>query len=151
MAYTATVTSPLARCERISPSLGIYAGKCNVTEYATTLVETTAITKFFKTSGVSGFTKGIISVVTHGVSDNGHTFEWDYTTGAFKCYKPTAATTVGIVNSTGGVAMEFNSAGGNIFATAAAGTLTIASAAAASEAASAADVGSVSFVAIGFI
>jgi len=153
MAYEVTVTTPMKQCERISRSLGLLAGKCNVTTYNTTLVEITAITKYFVTGNVSGFTKGIIAVIPTGVSDNGHTFEWDYTTGAFKCYKPTAATTgsLTIIDSTGGTAVEL--VGGKLAATAASTTVSLTPmvAAAADEAADDTDCGEVGFIAIGFV
>ena len=142
MAYTATVTSPMKQAERISRNLGVFVGKCDVTSYNSTLAEITDITKHFVPSSVSGFTQGIIAVVPSGVSDNGHIFEWDYTTGAFKCYKPTQ---VAIINSTEGTNVEL--VGGQLAATAAATTIS----AVAVEAADDTDCGEVGFIAIGFV
>jgi hypothetical protein len=93
MAFSATVISPMPRAERISRSLGMFAGKVVIDSYATTLVELTGITKYFKptsnaTSG--GFKDGIISVQVDGPSSGGFIASWDYGTGAFKCYCPTS-------------------------------------------------------------
>ena len=142
MAYTATVTTVMKEAERISRSFGFIAGKCNVTSYNTTLAEITDITKYFVPSSVSGFTKGIVAVIPTGVSDNGHIFQWDYTTGAFKCYKPTK---IGIIDSTGGTAVEL--VGSSLAATGAATTLS----SVAVEASDDDDCGEVGFIAIGFV
>lgn len=91
MAFSATVTSPMSRAERISRSMGIYAGKVSIASYATTLVECTAITKYFKPTGngaTGGFKNGIVSVQIDGPSSGGFLVNWDYTTGAFRCYSP---------------------------------------------------------------
>lgn len=140
-AYAATVSTPLNRCERISRSLGMFAGKVNVTNYNTTIAEITGITKYFVTGGVSGFTQGLIAVVPQGASDNGHIMQWDYNTGAFKCYKPTAAVTptgtvtqptfagsaavptLAVIDSTLGVNVELIA--GQLAATAAATSLSV--------------------------
>ena len=145
MGYTASVSSPLKRAERISRSFGFYAGKCNVTDYDSgTLLEITGITRYFVTGGVSGFTQGIVAVIPTGVSDNGHTFEWDYTTGAFKAYKPTQ---IVISGSSTGVAVTYDSALATLQAVSKEGTLI----SAAAEETGATDVGEVGFIAIGFI
>ncbi len=144
MAYEVTVTTPMKQCERISRSLGLLAGKCNVTTYNQTLAEITAITKYFVTGNVSGFTKGIIAVVPTGVSDNGHTFEWDYTTGAFKCYKPT---NISVDSTLGGQTLLWTSGDTALHATSAVGSLV----AEAAEAANDTDCGEVGFIAIGFV
>lgn len=143
MSYTASVTSPLKKSERISRSLGIYSGKCDITEHAAvaSLVEITAITKFFKTGGVAGFTKGIIAVVAEGLSDNGYEFRWDYTTGAFSCYLPT---NIVIEGSSTGAAITLNVDA--IQAVSTAGTITAVAALA-----GAVDAGEIGFYAIGFI
>lgn len=151
MAYSATVSTPLSKCERISRSLGVLAGKVNVASYNTTLIEITAITKYFVTGGVSGFTQGIIAVLPTGISDNGHDFVWDYATGAFKCYTPTAATIAVDSNVGAGAALLFASGGGTaaLHATSAVGNFTYSGAA--SEASNDDDVGEIGFIAIGFI
>lgn len=158
--YAASVTSPLGSAERVSRNIGIYTGKFNLSNYNVTLIKQTSITKWFKVSGVSGFTQGIISVVPSGVSDNGHTFEWDYTTGAFKAYKPSnvAATTLGVLMdsdvSSAGIAVVYGSGDNKLHATSGVGNLDVVQAAAANvaiEAANDVDCGEVGFVAIGLI
>ena len=93
MAFSQTVLSPMKKAERISRSLGVYAGRITVSSYATTLVECTAITKFFKdigntAAGAAAFPHGIVSCVADGISESGFAFHWDATTGAFRCYSP---------------------------------------------------------------
>jgi len=144
--YAATVTTMLQNAERIGKNIGIYAGKYNLTNYNTTLVTQTAITKFFRVSGVSGFTQGILSVIPTGVSDNGHTFEWDYTTGAFKAYKPTNIVMNSDV-STGATVLALTGQNAAVHATSAVGNII----GTALEAASNVDCGEVGFIAIGLI
>lgn len=160
MAYTAAVTTPLKQAERISRSFGMYAGKCNISEYNTTLLEITGITRYFKTGGVSGFTGGIVAVVADQVSENGYLVQWDYATGAFKAYRPSniVATTLGVaVNSdvsSGTIAVIYGSGEKVLHATSGVGSLDVVQAAvtsAATEASNSDDVGEVSFYAIGFI
>lgn len=103
MAFSATVTKLTPRAERISRSLGLLAGKVSIDSYATTLVELTAITKYFKPSGnatTGGFKDGIISVQIDGPSSGGFSVAWDYGTGAFRCYTPTTIVYSG--SATGG-------------------------------------------------
>ena len=100
MAFSATVKSPMKGAERVSRSLGVYAGQVTVSSYATTLVELTAITKYFKaishTNATAAlFPHGIVSVNVDGVSELGFAFRWDATTGAFQCYTPTNITVSG--------------------------------------------------------
>ena len=158
--YSATVTTPLKQAERVSRSLGVYAGKVNVDNYNTTLLEITAITRYFKTGGVSGFTGGIVAVVADGLSDNGHALRWDYTTGAFQAYKPTSvvATTLGVVVdsdvSSGTIAVIYGSGESGLHATSGVGSLDVVQAAASGagiEASTDDDVGEISFYAIGFM
>jgi len=166
MAFSQTVVSPMKGAERISRSLGVYAGKITVSSYATTLVECTAITKYFvdissTETAASQFPKGIVSCVADGVSESGFAFRWDATTGAFRCYYPTsiASTSFQIaVNSNvgAGAALLFASGGGAaaLHATSAVGNILVARAAAmakGSQATANAAVGSVNFVAIGFV
>ena len=117
MAYVTSLSIPLNKAERISRNLGLLAGKCNLSSYNTSLSEITGITKFFHAGGQTGFTKGIVSVSPTGVSDSGYIMQWDYSAGAFKAYKPSpafaptfagsaVAPTLGIIDSTGGVAVE---------------------------------------------
>lgn len=160
MAYTATISSPMNRAERISRSFGFFAGKCNITSYHTTLAEITGITRYFATGGVSGFTQGILAVIPQGVSDKGYTFEWDYTTGAFKCYKPTSITatalTIAVDSALSGSVLLFDSGGGagSLHATSAVGNIVVPASAysnTATEASVDDDCGEVGFIAIGFV
>lgn len=156
MAYTATVSSPMKHAERISHNLGIYAGKVDVASYHATLIKITGITDYFVTGGVSGFTAGLIAVIPTGISENGYGAEWIYDDGAFKCYKPSAATTLGVsvISSGAAIPIYFASAAGTLVSSSAAGTGTYALpivAAAASEAATNDDIGEIGFIAIGFI
>ena len=60
--------------------IGRYVGKCDVTNYNTTLAEITAITGKFR---------NLLQVVCTTVSDNGFAARWDATGKAFKAYTPT--------------------------------------------------------------
>jgi hypothetical protein len=160
MAFSATVISPMKNPERISRSLGIFAGKVNIDSYATTLVTLTGITKFFKPTSnatTGGFGHGIISVQIEGPSSNGYLVRWDYTTGAFKCYYPLKSTSITLPvdsNVGAGAALLFASGGGAgaLHATSAVGNITYAQAAgAALELVANVDVGTFGFVAIGFV
>lgn len=155
MAYTATVTSPMKGAERISRSLGIFMGKCDITDYNSTLVEITGITKYFVDIAHTGtqavkFPKGVISCAPAGASDNGHLFEWNATSGAFKVYKPSGTPSVAIGTSAGGVAVLYDSANTRFQATTAGGSVLIGTAAVASQAADGVDAGEITFIAIGF-
>jgi len=160
MAFSATVTSPMSKPERISRSMGIFAGKVSISSYATTLVELTGITKFFKPTGngtAGGFTHGLCSVQVDGPSSGGYLAKWDYTTGGFKCYAPVAGTSVTLPvdsNVGAGAALLFASGGGAaaLHATSAVGNISYTLAAAAgSECAANIAVGTFGFVAVGFI
>lgn len=152
MAYTASVTSPMKHAERISRSLGVFVGKVNVTAYNATLVETTAITKYFVDIGHTGaqpvkYAKGVISCTPCGASDNGHMFEWNSTDGAFKAYKPT---TILMDSTIAGKIVQADAAGGTgteLHCTSATGSIY----GVATEAATDCDCGEVTFVAIGMI
>jgi hypothetical protein len=149
MAFSATVISPMKQAERVSRSFGIYAGKVSIASYATTLVKCSDITKFFKPSGngtTGGFTHGIVTVQIDGPSSNGFLVKWDYTTGAFQCFLPTALSFSG--SATGG-AVTWASALGRVGMAAASvpGThLDVAREAVSNDA-----VGTFGFVAIGMI
>lgn len=151
MAFSVTVTSPMKGAERISRSLGVYAGKVSITSYSQTLVECTAITKYFVPSGnatTGGFPDGICSVQVDGPSSNGYMAQWDYTTGAFKCYSPTAGITVDS-DVASGAAVIWASGGSNVLhATSAVGTVI---AVTAQEAAANVLIGTFGFVAVGFV
>ena len=160
MAFSATVSSPMKKPERISRSLGVYVGKVVLSSYATTLVELTGITKFFKPTAngtTGGYTHGIVSVQVDGPSSGGQLATWDFTTGAFKCYQPVAGTSVALPvdsNVGAGAALLFASGGGAgaLHATSAVGNITFAYAAAgAAECAANINVGTFGFIAVGFI
>lgn len=150
--YAATVTSPMVQVERVSRSLGVIAGKVTVSNYNTTLLEITGITRYFKTSAVAGFTKGTIAIVSEGFSTNGYLVRWDNTTGAFRCYYANNAISIPVDSNVGaGAALLFGSGGGAgaLHATSAVGNITVAAAAAA-EVANDVNIGDINFVAIGF-
>ena len=151
MAFSVVIKSPMKHAERISRSLGVYAGQITIASYATTLIECTAITKFFKTvshtdANAALFPNGIISVSPDAMSELGYAFSWDATTGAFRCYSPGAIVFTGTAT---GAAISVTSAA-SIWTFAAAskqGTHQIVGIEAIADDA----VGTVSFIAIGFI
>ncbi len=154
MAYTASVTSLMKNVEKISQSLGIYCGKVNVTEYNSTLLEITGITRQFISLSHTGepakYPKGALAVVPNGLSDNGHLFEWDSTKGAFKVYKPTQLAMDSTI--TGALVVQVDAAGGTGFELHATTALTgVFRAGVAAEVANACDCGEINFTAIGFI
>jgi hypothetical protein len=165
MAYTVSVFSPMKNAERISRSMGVYAGRCSISAYTNDagLQTITAITKFFVPTGnatTGGFTHGICSVQVDGPSSLGFTIHWDYTTGAFRAFCPTnviAFTGTSPVDSAvAGSALVFESGGGagKLHATSAVGNIIVPIAAVAATgtlAAAAANVGTFGFVAVGFI
>jgi hypothetical protein len=160
MAFSATVISPMNGAERVSRSLGVYAGKVSISSYATTLVTLTGITKYFLPTGngaTGGFDHGIMSVQVDGPSSGGYLAKWDYTTGAFKCYYPTVGTTVSLAvnsNVAGGAALLFDSGGGAaaLHATSAVGNITYAMVSApGSECIANVAVGTFGFIAIGLV
>ncbi len=150
--YAASVTTPMAQVERVSRSLGVIAGKVTVSNYNTTLLEITGITKYFKASAVAGFTKGTVAVVSEGYSSNGYLVRWDNTTGAFRCFYAANAISIPVDSNVGaGAALLFASGGGAaaLHATSAVGNITVA-AAAALEVAADVNIGDINFLAIGF-
>ncbi len=150
--YAAAVTTPMVQVERVSRSLGVIAGKVNVSNYNTTLLEITGITRYFRNSAVAGFTKGTIAVVSEGFSSNGYLVRWDNTTGAFRCFYANNALSIPVdSNVASGAALIFQSGGGAaaLHATSAVGNITVA-AAAALEVATDVNIGDINFVAIGF-
>ena len=166
MAFSATVISPMKGPERISRSLGLYAGKVSISSYSQTLVKLTALTKYFvptSNATTGGFTHGICSVQIDGPSSGGYLAQWDYTTGAFKCFYADAATNptgsvplaASATMSAGGVTVLWNLGTGSLGSTGTAGTAPISigalAAAAASQCAANVDVGTFGFVAIGFV
>ena len=165
MAFSVAVESPMDKPERISRSLGIYAGRVTISSYATTLVECTAITKYFRdisstNSTAAKFPHGVVSMACDAVSESGFAWRWDATTGAFRCFYPTndASWTISLPVDSGaaGAALTFDSGGGagKLHATSAVGNIDLAVAAveaAASEANANDAVGWVNFVAVGFV
>jgi hypothetical protein len=159
MAFSATVISPMNGAERISRSIGMYAGKVSISSYATTLVVLTGVTKYFRPTGngsTGGFAHGIMSVQIDGPSSAGYLVNWDYTTGAFKCFYPMKSTSIAIPvdSALAGSALLFDSGGGAaaLHATSAVGNITYAQAAgAALECVANVAVGTFGFVAIGLI
>ena len=151
MAFSVTVKSPMKNAERISRSLGMFAGQITISSYATTLVECTAITKYFKPIGSTEttaalFPHGIVSMVVDPISESGFCWRWDATTGAFDCYYPTSIVFSG--SATGGnLAWDSALAGVGMQCGSAPGTFkSIGREATANDA-----VGTVNFVAVGFI
>lgn len=151
MAFSVTVQSPMNKAERVSRSLGVFAGKVTISSYNTTLVECTAITKYFVDVGntetsAALFPKGIVSMVVDPISESGFAWRWDATTGAFQCYYPTSIVFSG--SATGGnVTWDSALAGVGMQAASVPGTFySIGREAADNDA-----VGAVNFVAIGFI
>lgn len=148
--YNAVVTSPLGSAERVSKNMAIFAGRINLTNYNSSLVEITAITKFFKTGGVATFTSGIMTVVCDEVTDQGYSVRWNPTSKAFQAFS--AAPTISVdSNVAGGSALLFASGGGAtaLHATSAVGTIALASLLTV-EVANDVNVGNFGFVAVGF-
>lgn len=82
--YANTVTSLMKRAVKVDQvtGIGMYVGKCDLTNYNSTLAEIVAITGKFK---------NIIQVICSTISDNGYLARWDATGEAFKAYYATAA------------------------------------------------------------
>ena len=165
--YSATVVSPMKGAERISRSLGVFAGKCAVGNYNQTLARITGITKFFKPTGnatTGGFTHGIVSVDIVNPSELGYLANWDYTTGCFKCWYADASRTPALTLATsaamsaGGVALLANASTAAVAVAIGITGTTVntincnaIAAAAASQLASDINAGTFGFVAVGFI
>lgn len=83
-AYAATVTALMKRAVKVDQvtGIGMYVGKCDVTNYNTTLAEITAITGKFR---------NLMQVICTTISDNGYMIRWDAVANAFKAYYPTPA------------------------------------------------------------
>lgn len=144
-----TVVSPMKKPERISRSMGVYAGKVTIASYNATIVQCTAITKFFKPTAnatTGGFTHGLVSVQVDGPSSNGFGVAWNYASGGFKCYTPTTIVYSG--SATGG-AVTWGSALARVGMACASTPGTFQAVAA--EAVTDDAVGDVGFIAIGFI
>lgn len=81
MAYTASVTLDLPKAERIGRRLGMITGTVNITEYNTTLVEITDITKHFEDTTIG------ITVNADGATDEGYVLSWSATDKALKAWQ----------------------------------------------------------------
>lgn len=157
MAYTAAVTSPMKQPERISRSLGVYAGRVAISSYHATPAAITGISRYFKVGGVANFTNGIVSVACEGMSSLGYVCRWSNGVSAFKCFYASNIVPVSIAvdsNVGAGAALLFGSGGGAaaLHATSAVGNITMTVAAGpALEVANDVDIGTINFVAIGFV
>lgn len=93
-AYAATVTLDTPRPGRLGNSpMGVLSGTCNLTNYNSTLVEITTITKAFLPGGK-------LRVVADGLTSNGYVVKWDTSGKAFKAYRQGAGT--GVLNVASG-------------------------------------------------
>lgn len=83
-AYAATVTSLMTRAVKVDQvtGIGMFAGKCDITNYNSTLVAITAIKDKFVS---------VISVVG-GTTQGGEWVEWIAASNAFKAYISNATT-----------------------------------------------------------
>ncbi len=144
-----TVVSPMKQPERISRSLGVFAGKVTIDSYNSTIVECTGITRYFKRTSnatTGGFAHGICSVQLHGPSSSGYIANWDYASGGFKCYSPVGGG-VTVDTALAGAVVQWDS-GAALHATSKVGTLL---GAVGKELDNNTDVGEVGFVAVGLI
>ncbi len=87
-AYAATVTSLMKRAVKIDmvQGIGMFAGKCDITNYNAVGVEIADIAKKFKSSG-------IISVIG-GTAEGADIVEWEDGTNSFKAYVASTSTEV---------------------------------------------------------
>lgn len=87
-AYAATVTSLMKRAVKVDAvtGIGMFAGKCDITNYNAVGAAITAIRDKFQTSGV-------ISVIG-GTAEGGDWVEWEDGTNSFKAYVSNATTGV---------------------------------------------------------
>ena len=85
-AYAATVTSLMKRAVKVDQitGIGMFAGKCDITNYNTTLVAIVAIRDKFRSGGV-------ISVIG-GTTEGGEWVEWLDASNSFKAYISNATT-----------------------------------------------------------
>ena len=82
-AYAATVTSTLKRAVKVDAvdGIGMFVGKCDITNYNTTVTEIT---------GITGKFGSLLQVICTAISDNGYIVRFDATDLGFKAYYPTA-------------------------------------------------------------
>ena len=81
-AYAETTTSTLKRALKVDAvqGMGMFIGKCDITNYNTTVAEITDITGKFV---------NLMQVIVTGISDNGYLVRWDASDNGFKAYYPT--------------------------------------------------------------
>lgn len=84
-AYASSVTIHMPRAERIGRSVGLISGTIAITNYNSTTVAETGITKFFMPSAVTGIEMGILSMDITAVT-GGYTWTFDKSTGKFKVW-----------------------------------------------------------------
>lgn len=82
-AYAETVTALMKRAVKVDQvtGIGMFMGRCDVTNYNSTLAEITDITGKFGT---------LMEVICSAISDNGYLMRWDKTGKAFKAHYPTS-------------------------------------------------------------
>ncbi len=102
-AYANTVTSTMLRAAKVDSvtGFGMYVGKCDVTNYNSTLVAITAITGKFRT---------LMQVICTTISDNGYIVRWDASGTAFKAYLNSTAAFIGGATGTVGNIKDDNNA-----------------------------------------
>lgn len=136
-AYAASVTLDIPEARHLAPGVKAVWGKCAISNYNQTGAEITGITGLFVTTP---------RVVAEGLSSNGYLVRWDETDKAFHAYYPTVPQAL-VASATVTAAVGFDGSGDE----ASAGAQTAFGAnAAGAEVANDVNVGTVSFVAIGF-
>ncbi|MAH50913.1 hypothetical protein CMI37_34170 [Candidatus Pacearchaeota archaeon] len=81
-AYAETVTLDHRKAIKLGGSLAVLTGRCNITNYNTTVAEITDITGHFQNDPI---------VICSGVSESGYLVHWDRTNKGFKAFYPTIA------------------------------------------------------------
>jgi hypothetical protein len=81
-AYAETVTLDHRKAINLGGSMAVLSGRCNITNYNTTVAEITDITGHFQNDPV---------VICSGVSESGYLVHWDRTDKGFKAFYPTIA------------------------------------------------------------
>lgn len=158
-AYTATLTTRVAKKILGFPGVGLVFGSINITNYNQTKVEVVEISKTF----ASG-----LSVVSGGMTSNGYEVVWDAVNKTFKCYyanqgfTPAGTCTMTINGGAAGTAIGIDADANNFNLTKAAATArtstnpvafagSAVAASAATEVANDVNVGSFSFIAMGIV
>jgi hypothetical protein len=96
-AYASTITIYSQGVERISRNMGILAGRIDITNYNTTTVEETEITRLFRNSAKVGLEKGIISFHVSS-TEKGFILSFDKSTGKFKAFSSQGYTPAGTIS-----------------------------------------------------